>query len=189
MVLIEEELAERGHLDSFLSTLVDLDPNTSSKQAALQHPLCLTSPSSASSCFQPDNAFGNTAQQPTCEVSLLAATTMTTGTSSTLTPYDAVASCDDQSNQANSSTSASHRSDAANSQLLPADFSVLQAAVAAYKQEKKQLWKASACSLICNHLYFRGQSSCMRAARCHLPISHVGMVHVWMASFWLWDAG
>jgi len=152
--LIEQELAERGHLDLFLDSLtVEVPPSKAVLLAAVTedkaaHP-DLASPDTAQtadplSCFsssylQPSHGLLDDSFQKLSKCTDLAAAS----SASTDTAYKApavssaaaaTAPCLSNHDQPDNSSFADHSSQVAGP-------SVLEAAIAAYKQEKRKLWK------------------------------------------------
>ena len=152
--LINQELAERGHLDLFLDSLtVELPPSKAVLLAAVTedqaaHP-DLASPDTAQtadplSCFsssylQPVHGLLDDSFQHLSECTDLAvASSVSTDTAYkaplALTAAPATAPVLSNHEQPDISSFADHSSQAAGP-------SVLEAAIAAYKQEKRKLWK------------------------------------------------
>ncbi len=144
--LIEEELSERGHLDQFLDRLTDLTSQAASEQ-------CVVSGPGASQPVAKSVCAGSTdsSLSPTCS------NTVDADAQNSESPLDIAASTslaiasEASSASAAPPAAASHsaqhgpitnRADV-DSNVVAAGPSVLEAAVAAYKQEKRQLWKAS----------------------------------------------
>jgi len=152
--LIEQELAERGHLNLFLDGLtVEVPPSKAVLPAAVTEDkaahAALASPETAQtadllSCFSSsylrpshgllNDSFQHLSKCTDLAVSLSVSTDTAYKAPSASTTAPATAPCLSNHEQADISSFADHSSQAAGP-------SVLEAAIAAYKQEKRKLWK------------------------------------------------
>ena len=144
--LIEEELAERGQLTTFLNNLVPLSPLEPAQLSPVRPNLEAVSSSSISS--EPEVGISDAhlpANGLTEQVSRDANCSCPSELHDSNLACIAAAESASQQETACSNDPASH-SIGVNEEAPAASHSpsVLEAAIAAYKQEKRQLWKASA---------------------------------------------
>ena len=153
--LIEEELAERGHLTDFLNTLLEadqvaLDSELPHSTAPQQIPLVASlqadpEPSLAPADTRPESKNSSPSTALTAQSSAHA-DAIDHGTRASSSP--AVLNSQILDQQCTASVSSNFVTDGNDTDVqAPASTpgpTVLEAAIAAYKQEKRQLWKASA---------------------------------------------
>lgn len=130
--LIQQELAERGDADTVLQAMTSLDRHASAPEAMLHHTAVADRSLSATDAAAP-------AEQAGLPVVHIAPEPKSVGK---LQAVAATSLIDIHTTQLSDSAHASPKADPADDACRTGD-SVLAAAMAAYRQEKRQLWKVS----------------------------------------------